>query len=131
MRISYLVPDEHRMKALLHEPDEIYMPDVPSPVKHAPVMAWYRDLCALHEAAAFECWGLEPGMPQAVKIADSVMLATELRDLMGPLPRPRKLELPPPLEMKIVPWSRELAEERFLARFAQLDGIRRVENLSP
>lgn len=70
---------------LLHDASEAYLGDMPAPTKGAPQMAGY---CAAHEMverAVAARFGLPHPMPEIVKWADRVMLATEARVLMCPL----------------------------------------------
>ena len=51
--------------------------------------------------------------------ADDVMLATEMKQLMKPHPRPWSA-LPPPSDVLLVPLGNEAAEARFLCRAEEL-----------
>lgn len=91
---------------LLHEVDEVYLPDVPSPIKpflsvrvereHYGVkledfISW-SELCQQHAHAIFEKLGLLELLPllddPLIHDMDLRMLMTEKRDLMGPEPQP-------------------------------------------
>jgi hypothetical protein len=103
---------------LLHDASEAYIADVARPVKQSGAMFAYREIEVRNMAAVCERFGLPREEPPAVKLADRKMLATERRDLLchelpwGPLDAP--------YPDKIVPWSWETAEQRFLARFHEL-----------
>jgi hypothetical protein len=60
-------------------------------------------------------------MPEAVRHADDVLLATEMRDLLGPPPAPWPLSASPRTET-IVPLTAREAEQAFLARHRELCG---------
>lgn len=121
---TYQPGDE--LEALVHEPDEVFLPDVPRPIKYDPRMTWYRDLCASHERAFRVFLELPPEPPTSVSWVDDVMLATEARDLMAPPPRPWH-PLPPPLPERIVPWTAGMAERRWLERFHELTNVELIE----
>ena len=42
VRVSYLVPPEDALQALLHDATEAYMSDINSPLKHTDALAGYR-----------------------------------------------------------------------------------------
>ena len=66
-----------------------------------------------------ERFGLSWPMPAAVVEADTVLLATEARDLMAPPPAPWGLGVEP-LPERIVPWEAERAEREYLACYEEL-----------
>lgn len=121
VRISWTVPPEHAMWGLLHDAAEAYISDLPRPVKRQiPDFVRFEDDLLVRIMAHFD----QPWpMPAAVKHADDVLLATEMRDLMAAPPEPWGLEvsaLPEPIE----PWSPVEAEAAFLARFEELSAQR-------
>jgi hypothetical protein len=119
VRGAALVSAEARQEFLLHDAAEAYLADVPRPLKRAPEMRWYRVLERGWEEAIASALGLRREHAGEVRLADSVMLATERRDLMGPvLDGTDWGPLPEPAPWRIErTWSSEEAEERFLARF--------------
>lgn len=109
------------LRALLHDASECYLVDIPRPVKHASAFgALYRVMEATVQATIFEAFGLpieDEAAAQVIEYADSVMLATERRDLMTPdgvewdnLPHP-------PLDRGLVemPWRAARANYALLA----------------
>ncbi len=125
--VASLVEPRLRFAALLHDAAEAYTNDMSSPMKAA-----VRILCPglielLHgpiEAAVEKRFGihLSPADRAAIKHADMVALATEKRDFM-----PREtwddwhastglVELPPPLEKKLVAWTSHAARAMFAHR---------------
>ena len=106
---------------LLHDAAEAYLVDVARPVKHSPAFATYREAEARLMGVICDRFGLPQEEPAWVKLADNALLMTERRDLMAPPPRPWSPG-PAPLADLIEPWSPYLAEARFLARFAELNG---------
>ncbi len=119
---------------LLHEVDEVYLPDVPSPLKGflsvasdtdgAPGMSWHQ-LCAEHNAAIHIALKTPVevlkyvGQP-VVKDCDLRMLMTEKRDLMGPEPHPWGFEQQP-YDFRIIDiWDPVWAEEQFDRAYQRL-----------
>ena len=112
------------LRALLHELDEYLLPDIPGPLKRAPEMAWYRDICDRHMVAGCVHFGITWLWPTevkaAIKCADEIVLATEARDLT--VHAAFWLKEAAPLKQTIVAWSAYRAEEEFVARFGELTG---------
>lgn len=124
--VSWLVPVDYRLQALLHDAAEAYYGDMVQPLKGLPSMRPYRDYERILQSRLFEAYGVSPTAHStaAVKHADLQMLATERRDLMAPdlLPwlilagiSPRHASISP---MMPVP-----AEALFLKRFKELAGV--------
>lgn len=68
-------------------------------------------------------FGLPVKEPAAVRIADAVLLATEVRDLMhGERDYWKKIQAWP-LTERIRPWSPDVAEYEFLRRYRELGGV--------
>jgi hypothetical protein len=83
--VAGLVPEEHRLAALLHDAAEAVIGDIVYPLKQA-----INDLSGgilniierdIHAAIA-ERFGLAPTLPDEVTHADRVMLATERQQLL-------------------------------------------------
>lgn len=130
VRCSYVGPEEEALWRLLHDGSEAYMVDLPRPIKRHPDLFRYRAQEQVNQHAIFLRFGLPSGfdawgnvwMPESVKIADEILLATEARDLMGnaALERWSSLKDVQPLPEVIEPWTWQEAEARFLARFREL-----------
>jgi len=108
---------------LLHEGDEVYLPDLAAPIKDWPEFAPLREIAAQHQAAVCLKYSLPLVPPPQVKRADLILLATEKRDVMGPSPLPWP-ELPEPLQEPLVAWTPAEAEAEFLERFHYLERFR-------
>ncbi len=121
VRVSYAVPEDDALWGLLHDAAEAYVTDLPRPVKQR--LPAFSDIEDALLAVIMASYGLPWPMPAAVAEADDRLLATELRDLMGPPPEPWGLNVEP-LAEAIEPWPWQEAERRFLARFAELTGAR-------
>jgi 5'-deoxynucleotidase YfbR-like HD superfamily hydrolase len=121
-----------RLWGLLHDASEAYLVDLPSPVKHAPEMAFYRDAERLWTACICRRFGLPFDEelltiadvsldPADVKRADGILLSTEARDLMPFNPVHWIGLTETPLIDTIKPWHQSSAEREFLAAFEELN----------
>lgn len=117
--VSLAVPAELGLWALLHDASEAYLCDVPRPVKLLPEFQPYRDAEANLQGVINERFGLVGAMPAEVEVADNLLLAAEIRDLMPGLVDDhwRRRAGAWPL---VVPIGPERAEAQFLARYADL-----------
>ncbi len=133
VRVSRILPDDLALWGLMHDAAEAYLGDVTRPVKGLLlVMAGNEGRQLLLKsfrhaeteamvAIAVAC-GLVWPMPEAVKHADDVLLATERRDLMCDPPAAWD-ELPDPLPEPIgEPMPPQYAEQAFLDRYEELTG---------
>jgi uncharacterized protein len=123
--VSQFVPPADALWGLLHDAAEAYLCDLPRPVKREPQMHMYRDAEDRLLACVAVKFGLEPEMPDSVKQADRVLLATEFRDVTtvsdldwivaecGVEPLDHRMHI-------IDPWSSSTAEDNFLRRFREL-----------
>lgn len=119
VRVSRILPPDLALWGLLHDAAEAYVSDLPRPVKRqVPAFNDYEDALLRVIAARF---GLAWPMPQEVRHADDVLLATERRDLMPPDPAPWGLR-GDALPEAIVPLGPEEAERLFLDRFQEIAG---------
>jgi hypothetical protein len=82
--VAELVPEEHKLAALLHDAAEAYLGDMTRPLKqwisayqHFEDCIWWR-VC--------ERFDIAPELPACIYKADLIALATERRDLMPPDP---------------------------------------------
>lgn len=112
---------------LMHDAAEAYLVDLPRPIKRYSQMGLlYREIeDGLMRAI---CWrfGLSQDEPGVVSHFDTVLLATEKRDLMGPS-APWQLGVDP-LPEHIEPWLPVRAEEEFLLAAGRLlDGREHME----
>lgn len=114
---SYIVPKEFALEALLHDASEAYLSDIARPVKHAEGFGEvYRRCEDTLMIAVAERFGVPATMSPEVKTADTIMLFTEMRDLM-PNDPPDGAEV---LDVEIDPWTPEKAERSFIARYNAL-----------
>lgn len=116
--VSYICDYKDRLWGLLHDSPEAYLIDIPRPLKHSGQFENYKAIEKINQNAICKKFNLELEEPASVKRADSILLATEMRDLM--YPRTDWKSLCEPLPFKIIPWTPEEAEQQFLKRFFEL-----------
>lgn len=114
IRVANIVPKRLRLGALLHDAAEAYMPDVPRPIK---IHFGLREFEDVIQNMIDEKFGMS-SRSLRIKEADDILIATEARDLMPNMDG--WMELPKPLEQKIVPMLPKVAELSFLRLFAFL-----------
>lgn len=141
VRGSRLLPAAFAGAFLLHELSEVYLPDVPAPLKpflFVNVMrsigsegdaiiariSW-SDLEEQHTRVMLDALRLTSMGPliysPEVRNMDLAMLAGEKRDLVGPEPEPWGLTVEPPAALtRIDPWSSARAAQEFVSRFSEL-----------
>lgn len=127
--VSDLVPAEYRLEALLHDATEAYVGDLVRPLKEG-MREFYecQNLESLYDAVERWVWiaicqrfDLDPILPDCVKHADLVALATEKRDLMPEHPEPWPcLEGVEPNAVPIDPWQPSQAAIHYHHRLLQL-----------
>lgn len=123
VRMSYIVPPDQALVALMHDATEAYIADICRPVK--PHLDNYADIESRLWSAIRKRFFLPLDLPDDIKHADLVMLATERRDLMPPhYAEWPCLEGVAPLPDLIKPWSPQEARVKFLSRFLRLSAIR-------
>lgn len=119
--VSYLCNHEDALHGLLHDASEAYLQDLPRPLKRSGKFENYKEYEHVLQSMIYERFGLDTKEPKSVKIADTLLLATEARDLMGPLHSDWKQPVEP-LPMKIEPLGPAEAKNLFMKRFFELKG---------
>lgn len=127
--VADLVPAEHQLAALLHDATEAYVGDLVRPLKEGmrDFANGHGDEC-LYDLTERKVWlaicqrfDLDPHLPDCVKHADLVALATEKRDLMPEHPEPWPcLEGIEPNAEPIKPWQPSTAAILYHNRLLQL-----------
>lgn len=117
--VSRLVPKEYELVALLHDATEAYIGDMVRPLKqHMPA---FCEVEARIWSAICQRFELDEELPECVKHADLVALATERRDLMPEHPASWEcLEGIEPLKARIDLWSPHVARWHFHQRLQGL-----------
>jgi hypothetical protein len=115
--VSYMVPPEHALKALMHDAPEGYLVDVPRPAKV--LLGDYRELEGRIWYAICAAFNLSPVMPDEVHEADNAILFSERDQNMAPPPYAWKLP-DPGYRIKVKQWGPAKAERMFLKRWREL-----------
>jgi len=117
--VSYLVSPENALAALLHDAAEALIGDVAAPLKQ--LLPDYAAIEARVDAALLTSFGLPTTLPDEVKRADLIMLATERRDLMPDHPSKWDcLDGIDPMLATIKPMGPKSAKIWFLQRYYEL-----------
>jgi len=116
---SRLVTPELALDALMHDAEEAFTGDWPTPWKVRIGRDLIREAISPLKRALARRFGFRHPEPLEVKIADQRALATELRDLCAPH-RVNWRDLPAPDADPIVPLGPEEAMTAFLRRHAEL-----------
>jgi hypothetical protein len=123
VRVSEAVPECDALWGLLHDASEAYLVDIPRPLKYSKDFASYLDIEVRLMAAVCRRFSLPETQPESVHVADDVLLATEVRDLMHAKRAYWKKIKGTPLPGRIRPWSPAVAEDELLRRYRELVGI--------
>lgn len=123
--VAMFVPEKHRLAGLLHDAAEAFVGDVARPLKE--LLPDYRAVERRVQSAVLARFGIG-AIPDVVKAADLVLLATERRDLMPPGGEWECLRGVSPLPRRIVPLAPAVAKREFLRLFAECSavGVERV-----
>lgn len=117
--VSWTVEPEFAYDALMHDAHEAFIGDMASPLKA--LIPEYREIENRVQAAVRARFGVSDPLPDDVKHADLVLLATEQRDLMAP---PAHLWQGTagivPLDIAIVPMPPAEACSMFIDRYHYL-----------
>ncbi len=129
IRVSWLLEnwgedEDVQFWGLMHDASEAYIGDWATPLKQSEIGDGY--LQVEHNLMRTICrrFSLTETMPEPVKVADAVMLATEARDLMPNKPEHWRGLVVKPDDEHIAAWSPKEAKQHFLERFHDLDGRR-------
>lgn len=117
--VSYICNHEDALWGLMHDATEAYLVDVPRPLKRSGKFDAYLQFEEVMQKAVCKRFGLSEQEPPSVKLADSILLSTEARDLMSPL-RSDWVQAIEPLPFKIDPLPPAQAKDLFMKRFYEL-----------
>jgi 5'-deoxynucleotidase YfbR-like HD superfamily hydrolase len=123
--VSYAVPSEWALDALIHDAVETYLQDLVRPLKLDPYFGKaYRGAENRAQKVIAEVFHTEWPMPPCVKEADNRALVTEARDLMPSATKYWELtHIVTPFPEKIIPLSPKKVEKLFLKRYTELTNI--------
>lgn len=117
--VSYIVPKEFALAALLHDAPEAFIGDITRPLKA--LLPDYKEIERRVTKVVLNQFGLDEKLPDCVKHADMVMLATERRDLLTEHDEEwyclRDVE---PDVAIVEPWAPEDARQSFIGRYYAL-----------
>jgi 5'-deoxynucleotidase YfbR-like HD superfamily hydrolase len=119
--VSYICDSRDALWGLLHDASEAYLVDVPRPLKRSGKFQAYIDFEKKMQEAVCKRFGLPYQEPASVKKADSILLATEARELMSPL-HEDWVQVVDPLPFRIDPLPPQAAKDMFMKRFFELTG---------
>lgn len=119
---SYIVPEQFKFEALLHDAVEAYCKDIPSPLKK--LLPDYKKIENNIDSVIRKKFNLPLTISVEVRRADLIMLATEHRDVANDGKFWPMLDGIPLLKRKIECMSSEEAYSRFLERFFELENLR-------
>lgn len=117
--VSYICDHKDALWGLMHDATEAYLVDVPRPLKRSGKLEGYIEIEAVMTEAVCRRFALPFVEPPSVKKADTILLATEARDLMSPLHSDWQQPVEP-LPFKIEAWDHNKAKDMFMKRFFEL-----------
>jgi hypothetical protein len=117
VRVARALPAELALWGLLHDAAEAYLGDMPRPVKAQ--MPYFSEAEDRLLRVIVESFGLSWPMPEEVSHFDTVLLATEARDVFGAPTDGWGLKVEP-LAETIQPMSAAEAERAFLVEYEKL-----------
>lgn len=119
--VSYICDSADALWGLMHDASEAYLVDVPRPLKRSGKFDAYLEFEAVMTVAICNRFNLPFKEPPSVKKADTILLATEARDLMSPLHSDWDQPVEP-LPFTIESWDHQKAKDMFMKRFFELTG---------
>lgn len=122
--VSHIVDAKYAMEGLLHDATESYVGDLIRPIKR--FMPEFKDVENKLELAVAQRFGLDfASNHDEIKKADNIALVTEARDLLTTQVIMDSFdESIKALPKRIKAQKPELAEQRFLERYYELNGLR-------
>lgn len=130
--VSQMCPPQFALQGLLHELDEVFLPDIPRPVKNVILPEW-RSLAEDHHITGCFSFGIDPDIPADVHTADVLALYAEAQNfvcgkLALEIAQQHKFD---PFEVRITPLGPPEAYTLFKDRLIELTkdhAITRVSN---
>lgn len=119
--LSYAVPSEHALWALMHDAAEAYVGDMVRPLKHQmPAYRAVEDRVLAAIAVRFDLPHREGLIPAVVKDADNRILLDERAAILTPTDHSWGVDDLEPLGVKVRGWEPVMAELAFRDRFEEL-----------
>lgn len=115
--MSYLVPPELALTALMHDAPEAYLQDIARPVK--PALSNYAEIEGGIWRAMATWLGMPEVLPDVIKHMDNAMLLAEREQNMTPTSEDWRVP-GEPAKVFLQYWLPDEAGERFLARYREL-----------
>jgi len=113
--VSHLVPEEHRMSALLHDAAEAFLGDIPRPLKG--LLPEYKKLEERVEWVIATRFDLAYPWSQEIKRADNAMLLAEQYQIMRNHDEWTSLQHVQAARIHISAWDPQEARKQFLDRY--------------
>jgi hypothetical protein len=114
VNVAMLVPDEHKLTALMHDASEAYIADLSRPIKS--FIKNYEYVEHRLMMVISRTFGNEWPLPKVVKDIDMRILNDEKRDIMGPEPEAWD-NFGEPMDFPIYGMHPQTAERAFLTAF--------------
>lgn len=122
--MSFAVPREHQLCALLHDATEAYLGDIGRPLKYANGMEGYKIIEKLNwERAIAPAFGLPLKQPEIIKKLDMAMLHVEMKAMNMDINlaiADTEMSVDSLPDIEINNWPPESAEMLFLQRYYDL-----------
>ena len=116
--VSQHVEPRHALIGLLHELDEVFLPDVPRPIK--PFLRGWKAIAERNMIAGCQAFGIEYPFPEQVHYVDAQMLNTE-KEILMPDSEPWE-GLPPKLDLTLSFLYPKEVEDAFVSRYREIVG---------
>jgi len=119
---SYLTEPGYQYEFLMHDAPESLIHDITKPLKLE--LKDYQAVEKRVEESLSRQYRFTVPMPDAVKVTDLRMLATEQQQVMGHTEEWLLAEGHKPYDVRLTYWEPHVAKQRFLERYLQLGGMR-------
>ena len=117
VHLFHAAEQEHKFWALMHDASEAYICDIPRPFKHA--LTNYQEIEEKIMKVVASKYGLPWPIPDEVKQLDMRILMNEKGALMGPSPKPWRINLEPIPGIQIQGWPPHTAKLQFLNAYSE------------